>query len=55
MKGCVNMDSKNIKTTPNGEPPQNLYDDGNIPNVDLPQTNVTPDMVPSNDNTEECN
>lgn len=28
-----------ITTTPNGQPPANAYDDGNIPNVDLPGKN----------------
>ena len=37
-----------IKTTPEGQRPANEYDDGNIPQVDLPQ-NVTPDQVPRKD------
>lgn len=37
-----------IKTTPEGQRPANAYDDGNIPQVDLPQ-NVTPDQVPRKD------
>ena len=30
-----------INTTPNGQPPANLYDDGNIPDVDLPDSKDT--------------
>lgn len=38
------------KTTayPNGQKPANSYDDGNIPQEDLPQ-NVIPDEVPRKD------
>lgn len=38
----------NIKTTPNGLPPADQYDDDDIPNVDLPQY-VIPDEVPRKD------
>lgn len=37
-----------IKTTPESQRPANAYDDGNIPQVDLPQ-DVTPDQVPRKD------
>lgn len=37
-----------IKTTLDGQKPANAYDDGNIPQVDLPQ-DVTPDQVPRKD------
>ncbi len=36
---------KHIETTPHGQKPANLYDDGNIPSEDLPQ-NIIPDEVP---------
>ena len=43
------MDKDNkIKATPDGLRPANAYDDGNIPQVDLPQY-VTPDQVPRKD------
>ncbi len=42
------MDSKDLQTTPNGERPANTYDDGNIPNVDMPG-NIIPDEVPRKD------
>lgn len=43
------MDKDNkIKTTPDGQRPANAYDDGNIPQVDLPQ-DVMPDQVPRKD------
>jgi len=38
-----------IHTTPNGEPPQNAYDDNNIPKEDLPTKNIIPDDVPRKD------
>lgn len=41
-------DNKKIETTPNGQSPADLYDDGNIPNIDLPG-NVIPDEVPRKD------
>lgn len=41
-------DNPKIETTPNGQKPANLYDDGNIPKEDLPQ-NITPDEVPRKD------
>ena len=34
------MKENNIKTTPNN-PPVNSYDDGNIPEADLPQNRVS--------------
>ena len=34
------MKENNIKTTPNN-PPVNSYDDGNIPEVDLPQNKAS--------------
>lgn len=34
------MKENNIKTTPNN-PPVNVYDDGNIPNVDLPKDSIS--------------
>ena len=44
------MKEKNsIQTTPNGLPPQNVYDDDNIPKVDLPAKDVIPDEVPRKD------
>ena len=33
---CKSNSISEIKTTPNGLPPANRYDDGNIPDVDLP-------------------
>ena len=41
--------SKNLFTLPNGQPPADTYDDGNIPPEDLPQKNVIPDEVPRQD------
>lgn len=32
------MEEKEITTTPGGQAPANLYDDGNIPKEDLPQS-----------------
>ena len=44
------MKEKNtIHTTPNGMPPQNAYDDNNIPKVDLPSKDMIPDEVPRKD------
>ncbi|MBQ7839931.1 MAG: hypothetical protein IJ390_05520 [Lachnospiraceae bacterium] len=37
-----------INTTPGGQRPANQYDDGNIPEVDLPK-DVIPDEVPRKD------
>lgn len=42
------MKKDKITTTPNGQPPANQYDDGNIPPEDLPQ-NIIPDEVPRKD------
>lgn len=39
---------KHIETAPNGQPPADLYDDGNIPAEDLPQ-DIIPDEVPRKD------
>ena len=39
---------KDSKTTPNGQKTANEYDDGNIPQVDLPQ-DIIPDEVPRKD------
>lgn len=39
---------KKFETTPNGQTPADLYDDGNIPDIDLPG-NVIPDEVPRQD------
>ena len=39
---------RSIKITPEGQRPANAYDDGNIPQVDLPQ-DVTPEQVPRKD------
>lgn len=41
-----------IKTTLNGQPPANEYDDGNIPKTDLPQ-DIKPDDVPRKDGPGE--
>lgn len=44
------MDSKKketIHTTPGGQAPADLYDDGNIPHEDL--QNIIPDEVPRRD------
>lgn len=40
--------TKKIQTTPNGEAPQDLFDDGNIPHEDLP-ADIIPDEVPRKD------
>ncbi|MCM1568237.1 MAG: hypothetical protein NC081_02170 [Roseburia sp.] len=42
------MDKSKITVTPGNQQPANLYDDGNIPNVDLPQ-DMIPDEVPRKD------
>lgn len=43
------MEKENdIKTTPNGQRPANEYDDGNIPQVDLPQ-DIIPDKASHKD------
>ncbi len=42
------MKNDKINTLPNGQQPANQYDDGNIPNVDLPQ-DIIPDEVPRKD------
>lgn len=39
---------KHIETTPNGQQPAGLYDDGNIPAEDLPQ-DIIPDEIPRKD------
>lgn len=39
------MNKENPTVFPYGQPPANEYDDGNIPQVDLPQ-NVIPAEVP---------
>ena len=44
----MNNEKNKINTSPNGQPPANVYDDGNIPNVDLPQEMI-PDEVPRKD------
>ncbi len=44
----MNRKEKEIHTTPNGQPPANLYDDGNIPQTDQPR-DVIPDEVPRKD------
>lgn len=45
----VKMDKeKRIDTYPNGQQPANSYDDGNIPQEDLP-INIIPDEVPRKD------
>ena len=41
-------ETKKFETTPNGQAPADLYDDGNIPDIDLPG-NVIPDEVPRKD------
>lgn len=41
-------DNKKIETAPNGQSPADLYDDGNIPDIDLPG-NIIPDEVPGKD------
>lgn len=42
------MNKEKFTTTPNGLQPAQQYDDGNIPNVDLPQ-DIIPDEVPRKD------
>lgn len=42
------MKKEKINTTPNGQQPANLYDDDNIPEVDLSQ-DIIPDDVPRRD------
>ncbi len=42
------MEKEKINTTPGGQQPANLYDDGNFPKEDLPQ-DVIPDEVPRKD------
>lgn len=42
------MDKDKFNTFPNGQRPANEYDDGDIPNVDLPQE-IIPDEVPRKD------
>lgn len=42
------MSKDKIQTTPNDKQPANGYDDGNIPQVDLPK-DVIPDEVPRKD------
>lgn len=41
-------DKDKIVTTPEGQRPANLYDDGNIPKEDLPM-DIIPDEVPRKD------
>lgn len=43
-----NKKKNKINTTSNGKQPDNAYDDGNIPQVDLPQ-DIIPDEVPRKD------
>lgn len=42
------MKKDKINTTPGGQQPADLYDDHNIPTVDLPQ-DIIPDDVPRKD------
>ena len=42
------MKKEKITTTPGGQQPADLYDDGNIPKEDLPK-NIIPDEVPRKD------
>lgn len=42
------MNKENPTVFPNGQPPADEYDDGNIPQVDLPQ-DIIPDEVPRKD------
>ncbi len=42
------MKKEKITTTPEGQQPADLYDDGNIPKEDLPK-NIIPDEVPRKD------
>ena len=42
------MKDNKINTYSDGQKPANLYDDGNIPQVDLPQ-DIIPDQVPRKD------
>lgn len=46
--GKSGLYSPRISTTPNGQDPADTYDDGNIPQVDLPQS-IIPDEVPRKD------
>lgn len=46
--GKSDLNSPKISTTPNGQAPADTYDDGNIPQVDLPQS-IIPDEVPRKD------
>ena len=43
-----NESQNKITVYPNGQNPANVYDDGNIPQVDLPD-NMIPDEVPRKD------
>ena len=42
------MKKNKTNTYPDGQRPANLYDDGNIPEEDLPQ-DIIPDEVPRKD------
>ncbi|MBR5248013.1 MAG: hypothetical protein IKV27_03580 [Lachnospiraceae bacterium] len=42
------MQNKKKNTLPDGQQPTNVYDDGDIPQVDLPQ-DIIPDEVPRKD------
>ncbi len=42
------MKDNKANSFPNGQQPATVYDDGNIPNVDLPQ-DIIPDEVPRKD------
>lgn len=42
------MKKENLNIFPNGKQPANQYDDGNIPDEDLPQ-DIIPDEVPRKD------
>lgn len=42
------MEKNKITTTPGGQEPANIYDDGNISKEDLPQ-DIIPDEVPRKD------
>ncbi len=42
------MNKDKLTTTPDGQPPVSVYDDGNIPQEDLPQ-DIIPDEVPRKD------
>lgn len=43
-----NKEKNKLTTTPNRLSPANVYDDGNIPQEDLPQ-DIIPDEVPRKD------